>query len=143
MGSLTVVPVSPVNFKKWQCRMSLSLIHAHVACQIYKMITSHVTVFTAPCRMYNQAFCRLLIQRNGRVPVSNLGVKGHQIVSYSHRQMPCLFTCKQLTTNCNQTPWLCICSHEMSVFYKYGEYTLMAGATVGRNSIDGAAFIVL
>ena len=34
------VPMSPVNFKKWQCRMSLSLIYAHVACRIKEMTMS-------------------------------------------------------------------------------------------------------
>ena len=27
-------PMSPVDFKKWQCRMCLSLIYAHVTCRI-------------------------------------------------------------------------------------------------------------
>ena len=33
-------PMSPVDFKKWQCHMSLSLIYAHVA-------------YLCPCRMSN------------------------------------------------------------------------------------------
>ena len=28
------LPMSPVDFKKWQCHMSLPLIYARVACQI-------------------------------------------------------------------------------------------------------------
>ena len=37
--------MSPVDFKKWQCCMSLSLINAHVECQIQERAMSHVTFF--------------------------------------------------------------------------------------------------
>ena len=34
VGPMTGVPMSHVDFKKCQCRMSLSLIYAHVKCRI-------------------------------------------------------------------------------------------------------------
>ena len=39
------VATSPVDFKKYQCHMSLSLIYSHVACQIQEIGLSHVTIF--------------------------------------------------------------------------------------------------
>ena len=42
------VPMSPVDFKKWQCRMSLSLIYAHVSCGIKEMTMSHVAIYFCP-----------------------------------------------------------------------------------------------
>ena len=43
--------MSPVDFKKYQCRMSLSLIYAHVTCRIQEIALSHATIFLKPCRM--------------------------------------------------------------------------------------------
>ena len=40
--------VPNVDVKKWQCRMSLSLIFLNVPCQIKEMNMSHVTTFLAP-----------------------------------------------------------------------------------------------
>ena len=42
------VPMSPVDFKKWQCHMSLPLSYARVACQIQEMTMSHVTIYFCP-----------------------------------------------------------------------------------------------
>ena len=44
-------PMSHVDFKKWQCHMSLSLIFPNVTCRIYEKAMSHVTVISSPCRM--------------------------------------------------------------------------------------------
>ena len=42
------VLVLRVNFKKWLCRMSLSLRNCHVPCRIYEMSMSHVTMVFEP-----------------------------------------------------------------------------------------------
>ena len=43
--------MSHVDFKKLQCRISLSLIFPNVTCQIYEKATSHVIIIVSPCRM--------------------------------------------------------------------------------------------
>ena len=43
--SLVVGPLSHVDFKKWQCRMSLSLIFPNVTCQIQGEVMPNVTKF--------------------------------------------------------------------------------------------------
>ena len=45
--------MSPVDYKKFQCRMSLSLIHTHVACQI-QVALSHVTIFLEALSLVNK-----------------------------------------------------------------------------------------
>ena len=42
--------MSHVNFKTWQCRMSLLLISSNVTCPIYEKTMSHVTIIFSPCR---------------------------------------------------------------------------------------------
>ena len=42
------VPMSHVEFKKWKCRMSLSLINPYVPCLIQEMAMSHVTINFPP-----------------------------------------------------------------------------------------------
>ena len=44
-------PMSHVDFKKWQCCMSLSLIFSNVTCQNQEKALSHVTIIFSPCRM--------------------------------------------------------------------------------------------
>ena len=44
-------PMSHVDFKKWQCRMSLSLIFLNVTCRISEKAMSHVTTFL-PLMLY-------------------------------------------------------------------------------------------
>ena len=46
------VPMSHVDFEKWQYRMSLSPIFLHVTCRILKMTMSHVVIFLTPCCMF-------------------------------------------------------------------------------------------
>ena len=65
-----------VDFKKWQCRMSLSLKTPHVPCRIKEMTMSHVTMTLIPCRV-TKAPCHMSNLKNGRVTVSISGVKGH------------------------------------------------------------------
>ena len=43
--------MSHVDFKKCQCRMSLSRIFRNVPFQIYEIAMSHVTTFLVPCPM--------------------------------------------------------------------------------------------
>ena len=43
--------MSPVDFKKCQYHMSLSVIYAHVACRIKEMALSHVEFKKWSCRM--------------------------------------------------------------------------------------------
>ena len=40
-----------VNFKKWQNRMSLSLIFRNITCQLLKKAVSHVIIIFSSCRM--------------------------------------------------------------------------------------------
>ena len=81
------VPMSHVEFKKWQCRMSLSLINrcllsnvrnGNVACH-YRFSPS-CRVARAPCRMSNNYL------RNGHVAVSNLVVQTHMIALFLFQQ---------------------------------------------------------
>ena len=51
MGDLMGVPMSHVDFKKWQYCMSLSSIFIHVTCRFLKMTMSHVVIFLTPCCM--------------------------------------------------------------------------------------------
>ena len=44
-------PMLHVYSKKWQCRMSLSLIFSNVTCQIKEKSMLHVPLFVSPCRM--------------------------------------------------------------------------------------------
>ena len=68
--------MSPVDFKKCQCRVSLSLI---ILCPCYMSnlrnipVTCH-SIFVKPCRMSIGLFKNL---GNGHVALSNLRVKGH------------------------------------------------------------------
>ena len=43
--------MSHLDFKKWQCRMSLSLIFAKITCRIKERAMSHVTIFFTACHM--------------------------------------------------------------------------------------------
>ena len=46
MGALDgEVPVAPVNCKKYQCCMTLSLIYAHIACRFQEVVMSLVIIF--------------------------------------------------------------------------------------------------
>ena len=76
-GPLMEGPVSPVNFKKWQCCMSLLLIYAHVACQFKKMVLSHVVTFFLLSVAWPLPWCRLSNLVKSRVALSNLRVEGH------------------------------------------------------------------
>ena len=44
-------PMSHVDFKKWQSRISLSFIFRNVTCQFLEKDMSHVTIHSSPCRM--------------------------------------------------------------------------------------------
>ena len=68
------IPMSPVKLKKLQCCMSLSIIYAYVAFQIYEMTMSNVVIYFGPLSHVTQP---LWILRKGRVTVSNLGDEGH------------------------------------------------------------------
>ena len=48
VGPLMGVLMSRVNFKKCQCRMSLSLIFPYVPCRFYEMSMSRVTMISKP-----------------------------------------------------------------------------------------------
>ena len=56
-----------IDFKKWQCHLSLSL--------MLNLRNDYVTTFLAPCRMSLSPMSHL---RNGCVALSILGVKGHR-----------------------------------------------------------------
>ena len=68
--------MSPVDFRKYQCCMSLSLIYAHVACRISEMALSHVTKILEALSDVNKLN---VAYRNGRVALSISGVKGHTL----------------------------------------------------------------
>ena len=66
-----------VEFKKWQFRMSLSLIFPNVTCQIKEKAMSHVTITVTPLSHVTiKALCRMSNLRKGCVALSILGGKG-------------------------------------------------------------------
>ena len=64
------------QFKKWQCCMSLSLIYAHIACQIQEMAMSHFAMFFYPLSHVPEPNVACQLQK-GRVALSTLRVEGH------------------------------------------------------------------
>ena len=75
--------MSPVDFKKWQCPLSLFL-DFPVDFKIVQCRLSILRNGNVPCRLFlnvpvdfKGVQCRLSILRNGRVALSNLRVKGH------------------------------------------------------------------
>ena len=68
------VLMSHVDFKKCQCRMSLSLNSSPVPCRIFKMPMSHVTIFFLANVAVAKDHVALSNLGNGHVALSILGV---------------------------------------------------------------------
>ena len=64
--------MSHVDFKKCQCRMSLSLIFHNITCRFQEKVMSHVTIIGIPLSHVTRSNLR-----NGHVALSNLGVRDH------------------------------------------------------------------
>ena len=75
MGALDGVPMLHVDFKKCQCRMSLSLMYAHVKCQIYEKAMSHVTIILSPCHMSLSLMSQVDFKKCPCHPVDFRGVR--------------------------------------------------------------------
>ena len=76
-------PMSPVDFKKWQCPLSL-LLNFHVDFKKVPCPLSILRKVNVPCHYFfflsvnfKRAQCRLSNLRKGRIALSNLRVKGH------------------------------------------------------------------
>ena len=70
--SLGPSPMSQVDFKKWQCHMSLSLIFPNATRRIEKAM-SHVTIFFSPCRISLSPMSHVEFKKCSRHPVGFRG----------------------------------------------------------------------
>ena len=82
-------PMSPVDFKKWQCPLSLFLKNCPVDLKIVSCPLSILRKVNVPCHYFSKFLsvdfkrdqCHLSNLRKGRVALSNLRVKGHALYS--------------------------------------------------------------
>ena len=78
--------MSHVHFKKWQCRMSLSLIFPNVTCQISEKAMSHVITMFSPCRM---SLGLMLHVEFRKCPCRRVYFRGLGQSSYSSQEVWC------------------------------------------------------
>ena len=83
--------MSHVNFKKLQCRASLSLEFSNVACRILNKAMSHVIIIFSPCRMSPSPMSHVDIKKRPCRSVDFNGLGSSTCSPWSPWKLPRIF----------------------------------------------------